>query len=105
MRRRLTLIPDSLSARSIVVLTGCGGGSGGGRARSGSSNSPPQPAFTVTPTSGPAPLSVDFDGSSSNDVDGTITTYAWNFGDGTAGSGRQPRKPRFANSGTFTRHS
>jgi serine protease len=68
-----------------IPLAGCGGGgSGGGGAAA--ANSAPQPAFTVTPTSGAAPLSVNFDGTSSNDSDGAITTYAWNFGDGTAGA-------------------
>ena len=83
MRRCLTPIRLPLSAL-IVALTGCGGGgSGDGAPAAGSGNTPPQPAFTVTPTSGPAPLSVAFDGSSSNDVDGAITTFAWSFGDGT----------------------
>ncbi len=40
-----------------------------------------------TPTSGVAPLTVMFDGAGSSDVDGTITVYAWNFGDGTTASG------------------
>lgn len=32
--------------------------------------------------------SVKFDGSASKDLDGTITKYEWNFGDGTSGSGK-----------------
>src|SRR5207237_9705216 len=38
-------------------------------------------------TSGIAPLTVMFDGSGSSDVNGTITGYSWNFGDGTTASG------------------
>ncbi len=35
---------------------------------------------TATPSSGPAPLTVAFDGSASNDPDGSIIAYAWDFG-------------------------
>jgi PKD repeat protein len=41
----------------------------------------------AAPTSGDAPLPVDFDASDSSDVDGTITNYAWDFGDGNTGTG------------------
>jgi hypothetical protein len=32
-------------------------------------------------------LTCTFDASASSDTDGTITSYAWSFGDGTTGSG------------------
>ncbi len=52
-------------------------------------NQPPFAAFTVNPSVGAPPLSVSFDASPSYDVDGSIVSYAWNFGDGTTGSGLQ----------------
>jgi PKD repeat protein len=50
-------------------------------------NLPPVAAVSATPTSGNAPLAVAFSGAGSSDPDGTISSYAWNFGDGTTGSG------------------
>jgi PKD repeat protein len=46
-------------------------------------NSPPAASFTFACNL----LTCSFDGSGSHDSDGTITAYAWNFGDGTIGSG------------------
>lgn len=46
----------------------------------------PVASFSATPSAGLAPLSVAFDGTLSSD-DGSISTYAWEFGDGTTGSG------------------
>ncbi len=45
-------------------------------------NVAPIAAFTANPTSGTAPLGVSFDASASSDEDGTIASYAWDFGDG-----------------------
>lgn len=50
---------------------------------------PPQPDFTATPVNGCAPLAVTFQ-DKSNPMNGTITAYSWDFGDGTIGSGRNP---------------
>jgi len=52
-----------------------------------SGNQPPVASASASPTAGPAPLAVSFNGASSSDPDGTITSYAWDFGDGTSGSG------------------
>jgi PKD repeat protein len=51
-------------------------------------NQAPTAALAANPTSGPAPLVVAFSGSRSVDPDGSIQSYAWDFGDGstTAGS-------------------
>ncbi len=49
-----------------------------------------QPPIAVASPSvlgGPAPLAVTFDGRGSHDPDGTVVSYAWDFGDGATGSG------------------
>jgi PKD repeat protein len=48
-----------------------------------------------------AGLACSFDGSGSNDPDGTIASYAWNFGDSTTGTGATVPHT-YAASGTFT---
>lgn len=49
----------------------------------------PTARFTATPTTGMVPLTVTFDASSSVAADGgPVSGYAWDFGDGTTGSGR-----------------
>lgn len=50
-------------------------------------NSPPVAQFARTPSSGEAPLAVFFDAAESTDSDGSIVSYAWNFGDDGTGSG------------------
>jgi len=50
-------------------------------------NQPPVAAITALPASGLAPLNVAFNGSGSSDADGSIVSYAWNFGDGTTATG------------------
>jgi PKD repeat protein len=47
----------------------------------------PVAGFTATPSTGPAPLAVAFNASGSSDSDGTIVSYAWNFGDGGTATG------------------
>ena len=49
-------------------------------------NQPPVASFTFNATD----LSVTFNASGSSDSDGTISSYAWNFGDGATGSGVTP---------------
>ena len=44
---------------------------------------------------------ITFSASQSNDSDGTITAYIWNFGDGTTGSG-ETTKHTYNNNGTYT---
>lgn len=66
---------------------------------------PPPPAENVAPT---ATFSVDcqdltcaFDASGSLDSDGTIVDYAWDFGDGTLGSGESTTHS-YSQPGTYT---
>ena len=50
-------------------------------------NQSPTASVSASVTSGEAPLDVNFDGTLSNDPDGNIAGYAWDFGDGATGSG------------------
>gem|GEM_PF-5230295 len=54
----------------------------------------PQPLPPVADAGGPYSANegeiIQFDGSASTDPDGSITTYAWDFGDGAIGSGVGP---------------
>lgn len=77
---------------AVALLTACGGGGGGGGGGAAgggqnpppaAGNIPPTAAFTASPANGPAPLVVSFDGSSSNDPDGSVDTYIWDFDDGS----------------------
>lgn len=65
------------------------------------SNQAPVASITSSVSSGVAPLSVNFDGGASTDADGTITSYFWNFGDGTTASGAYVSKA-YNSAGTFT---
>lgn len=75
----------------LTTLAACGSGSSGGNSAGGvtSTNTAPVAAFTATPASGMEPLLVMFDASASHDSDGQIvsSSYNWNFGDNTTGSG------------------
>ena len=48
-----------------------------------SQNKNPTASFTMSTNSGTAPLKVSFDASNSNDSDGTITKYVWDYGNGS----------------------
>jgi PKD repeat protein len=63
---------------TLTVTSGTGGGT------------PPTAVISANPTSGTAALTVAFSGSGSTDPDGTITSYAWNFGDGQTSSAESP---------------
>ncbi len=65
--------------------------------KDGKINQLPTASFVATPSD----LTVGFDGSASNDPDGTITSYAWDFGDGQADTGVAPSHT-YASAGTYT---
>ena len=52
-------------------------------------------------TSGTVGELIEFDGSASSDPDGTIASYAWDFGDGSTGTGATPTHA-YLQAGTFT---
>ena len=83
---------------AAVSLQGCGGGGSGGSAPP--PNRPPTASFTATPATGPPPLAVTLDASASRDSDGSIVTYAWDFGNGSTGTGRSVDYT-YADSGAF----
>jgi len=66
-----------------------GGGSSGGTTGGGTTNNAPT-ANAGGPYEGFTDVSLTFDGSKSTDSDGTIVSYAWNFGDGATGTGEKP---------------
>lgn len=66
----------------------------------GAANAAPEPSFSITGT-----LEVDnpltFDASASTDPDGTIESYAWDFGDGNSASGVRAIHT-YTEAGTYT---
>ena len=64
-------------------------------------NQAPTAVASATPTSGTAPLAVQFTGSSSSDPDGTLASFAWDFGDGNSSSLPDPSHT-YQTSGNFT---
>jgi|GEM_PF-6522192 len=63
-------------------------------------NIPPSANFSIEPIRGNSTTTFCFDASSSFDLDGNITTYIWNFGDGTTEYGKTVQH-RFYTYGIF----
>lgn len=61
----------------------------------------PVARITATPASGVAPFATVLDASTSTTPNGTITNYAWNFGDGTTGVGTRLTKT-YSAAGNYT---
>ncbi len=75
----------------FLFLSGCGPQIVGER---------PVASVVYTPARGEAPLEVTFDGSLSAVPGGTIAAYAWDFGDGHTGTGREVSH-RYRAEGTY----
>ena len=64
-------------------------------------NMPPTASITASTTQAAVNQSISFDGSASRDPDGTITAYAWNFGDGTTAN-QATAQHAYASPGSYT---
>lgn len=73
-------------AVTLTVTDDAGLSSSTSQLITGTSDAPPTASFNATPMSGAAPLQVHLDASPSTDTDGTIQSYSWDFGDGSAGA-------------------
>lgn len=56
--------------------------------------------WTASPTNGSAPLTVNFSGPATDTAGNSITSWYWNLGDGTIGTGQNPQET-YANGGTY----
>jgi PKD repeat protein len=105
---------DSVDNQTVVQILATPGGSdfAGATTRSVSirlvppgiilpPNGTPVPSFTYSPSAPIAKSDVTFDASLSSDSDGRIVSYAWNFGDGSQGSGALV-KHGYAVDGSYT---
>lgn len=72
-----------------------------GTAVSSTGTPPVAVATSSAPLSGTAPVTVNFSSAGSNDPDGTITRYDWDFGDGTTSTSANPVHAYTA-AGTYT---
>ena len=64
-------------------------------------NYPPAAVLGATPTSGKGPLVVNFDSAGSTDVDGTITSVEWDFGDSSPNSSNAATTHTYNAVGTY----
>lgn len=64
-------------------------------------NKLPVAIVSVSSTSGEAPLAVTFSSAGSNDPDGSIASYAWNFGNGATSTSANPSYT-YTSAGSFT---
>jgi glucose/arabinose dehydrogenase/PKD repeat protein len=89
------------SGQALYYTTYANGGEVHRISYTGTTNSAPTAVASATPTSGAVPLNVSFDGGGSSDPDGNTLTYAWNFGDGTTGTGPTTTHT-YQSAGTYT---
>ncbi|MDX6667097.1 MAG: hypothetical protein QOK04_477 [Solirubrobacteraceae bacterium] len=62
---------------------------------------PPSPAFSASPNPVALGQAVSFNATQSSAIDGNITGFSWNFGDGATGAGATPAHA-YAKLGTYT---
>jgi PKD repeat protein len=95
--RVMLLIIAAFSAFALISCTDDDGAS----TDSANQNRVPQGAFSANPANGAKGTEITFDASASQDPDGTIQLYQWDFGDGARGEGKIA-KHRYDSSGNFT---
>jgi PKD repeat protein len=81
---------------TLTVTDNRGGTGSSSQTANAVANVAPTAAFSVSCTR----WTCSFDGTGSTDSDGTITAYAWNFGDGATGSG-STTSHTYATAGTY----
>jgi len=75
---------ELLLGAGVVAAAACGGSVSTG-------NGKPPVAVTASSVGGLVGIATQFDGSASYDPDGTVVSWAWDFGDGHTGSGKSPQ--------------
>ena len=86
---------------SLPVMTDAGTGTVYMGFNTSGGDLPPTAKISATET-GTSSVTVTFDGSGSSDPDGTIASYQWNFGDGSAGLSGAMVQHTYTKPGTFT---
>lgn len=64
-------------------------------------NNPPVPIINVSPKEAFTGDAIQFDASATTDADGSVAVYAWDFGDGTEGTGAKVTH-KYKSPGTYT---
>ncbi|MYW62561.1 S8 family serine peptidase [Streptomyces sp. SID8379] len=83
--------PGTSSPNKLLDVTALGSAPG----------EPSRPTASFTAQCSASALDCAFDAGASSDPDGSIASYAWDFGDGTTGTGAKPAHT-YAKAGTYT---
>ncbi|WP_426976583.1 PKD domain-containing protein [Pseudarthrobacter sp. O4] len=86
----VAVYPTALTAAAVATHYSLGAGT--------AVNAAPVSSFAAAASD----LMVAFDGSGSSDADGTVASYAWDFGDGTAAGTGQKVSHTYGQAGTYT---